>query len=68
MTDEVGAWSNYEKNDEDFRIMRMKYDDNKIFYQEYNMGFDNYIKGDWKQAKHHFDNAEVKNKFLKKNH
>ena len=58
MSNEVRAWENYEKKDEDYKTMRLKYN-NPHFYEEYNLGFDDYVNGDWKNAKSHFHNAEV---------
>lgn len=58
MTNEIRAWETFEKNDEDFKAMRIKYS-NSLFYEEYNLGFDDYVNGDWKSAKTHFEMAEV---------
>jgi len=63
MSNEVRAWENYIKNDPDWSIMRLKYS-NQYFYEEYNSGFDDYINGDWKNAKIHFEMAEVLNQNL----
>jgi len=63
MSNEVRAWENYVKNDPDWKIMRGKYN-NPHFYDEYNTGFDDYVNGNWKEAKKHFEMAEVFKLFL----
>jgi hypothetical protein len=57
MNNEFHAWKDFEKNDMDFSLLRIKYS-NRNFYLQYNLGFENYINGDWKEAKKYFDNAE----------
>lgn len=58
MSNEIRAWDNYINNDEDWKIMRKKYS-NHNFYEEYNDGFEDYVNGNWKNAKKHFEMAEV---------
>ena len=58
MDNEFHAWKDFEKNDRDFNLMRIKYN-NRKFYEQYNYGFENYVNGRWKEAKIFFDLAEV---------
>lgn len=39
--------------DEDLKSVRNKF--NKQFFDEWNLGLENYIKGDWAEAKVHFE-------------
>lgn len=57
MDNEYQAWKDFQKNDIDFSLMRIKYSD-KNFYERYNIGFESYINGDWKNSKKYLDEAE----------
>jgi hypothetical protein len=50
-------WLEFTRNDIDWHIMRSKY--TQEFYQLYNMGIQEYISGDWEQAKNYFEQANV---------
>ena len=52
---ETNQWKDYEEFDEDWAVMRSKYSDE--FFIEYKKGFDNYVIGNWKEAKINFEEA-----------
>lgn len=57
MENEYQAWKDFQKNDMDFSLMRLKYSD-KNFYENYNLGFEAYINGEWEDSKKYFEIAE----------
>jgi len=57
MSNELRAWDNFIKKDPDWELMRKRF--TNIFYEKYNQGFVDYVRGDWKNAKINLTMAEV---------
>lgn len=57
MNGDFSVWSDFLENETDFKIVNSKF--TKEFYDEYNIGFDCFIKGDWEDAKYHFEKSNV---------
>jgi hypothetical protein len=51
----TNQWIDYEENNEDWEIMRRKY--KQEFFDLYLKGFNNYILGNWEEAKEDLNNA-----------
>ena len=50
------VWREFEESDFDYSIMRRKFTEE--FYENYNIGFENFMTGDWLLAKKYFETAE----------
>jgi len=49
------VFEDFLENDADFKTANSKF--TKEFYDEYNLGFDDFINGKWKEAKAHFERS-----------
>lgn len=57
MTENLKVWQNFAENNEDYIIMRKRY--NPSFYEEYYKGLQEFLYGDWNKSIECFQKAEV---------
>jgi outer membrane protein assembly factor BamD (BamD/ComL family) len=58
MNNEIHVWDEFIRDDEYFKVMRLKYSDE--FYKCYDTGLEHYLSGNWIEAESYFREAEVR--------